>query len=127
MRLPSLARAMDKLDKTYSRVQVCFQLRPEELEELRKRAKDHRKTVSAYIRDCTLSPNPFKQVNEAIAQFAPAAKSDAMEIDLKSVENESVSHELKAKSIEEIVSERIGHQTGCNCFACERLREMLKT
>jgi len=100
---------------------------------VRQRAKEANKSLSAFVRDTVLSPNP-RQVT------ADSTENEVLEESLSGQDQfegkrKVLARHLLAKNGGEsapqkvppgdAVSERTGHSVGCACFACSRLRTLL--
>ena len=110
----------------------------DELETLKTRAKEKQQTLADYVRNTLFSPQPE---NSSTLNGNPVQTEGGKEsLFCENEQERGRSFIAKGKSSRELgenrprigtqsdaVSERTGHASGCACFACWRLRELLES
>jgi hypothetical protein len=100
----------------------------EERRKIENAAKKAGKSLSEHIRDRLL--NATSNLPPIASSPLYIAKHDMLGIeaetaDLRDKKSEEKNPAGQPSNLDLLVSGRIGHQTGCCCFACSRLRELL--
>ena len=109
---------------------------PAELEYVRKCAKDANLTLSEYVRSQLATPHIVDLPNSPIAPNQPIHNASRVAADSctapekvsSQIANSNEAKPLHAPSfVNETVARKMGHQTGCDCVHCERIRKVLST
>ena len=130
---PQAKRARLRLERPFQTACIHLSCFPVELENLKTMAKNAGKTLSSFVRDSCLAPN-HSQSQANVEPNGEKIESLQLESTQEVRQKFSARHlEQKKPSNRETIGggsdevrRRTGHQTGCTCFACRRLRELLQ-
>ena len=130
MQLPSLRRAVLYMERKRQDAQLHAAVYKEEKEEIEKRAKLAGKSISAFIRDACLCESSVQSSAIPIPIEGSPPSDPPKDTKKKGIEENFREREVpetgRKFSLEEEVCRRTGHELACDCFACERLRTLLK-
>lgn len=110
-----------------------LRLKPEEVRYIRKEAQNSGQTVSEWMRKKLLSdyaPDILSDIPPSVSSNSPELTSVREERDGETGKNLAPQvfsgRPAKNGAGTNLASERTGHPRGCPCFACERLRSLLR-
>lgn len=108
-----------------------LRLKPEEVRHIRKEAENSGETVSEWMRKKLLSDYTYDSLSDlsgpvssnSLDLSSVRAKRGEEKRKFSSRSSRSVS--LAGGNVDNEIGKRVGHRTGCPCWACNRFRELL--